>query len=103
MDTKLWTWAGKLRKLVSSPIKPCINTSSRRRRPDRSSSGGTSDWVDDERGSFEAIAVRDGSGTALELSTWLGGCRGGRGDVLRVLLSMASYAGGGDVIVGRCR
>jgi len=90
MDTKLCTWAGKLRKLVSSPIKPCIKTRRRRRRPDRSSSGGTSDCVDDERGSPEDIAVIEGSGMVLEPSTLLTGRRGGRGGLEGVLLSMAS-------------
>lgn len=56
MVTRLCTCAGKLRKLVSSPKKPWMKTNSSRRLPAVSASG-TSDWVDEDRGSRADIAV----------------------------------------------
>lgn len=48
---RLWTWAGKLWKLVSLPIKPCMYMRSSVRLPSLPDSEGTKECVEEDRGS----------------------------------------------------
>jgi hypothetical protein len=79
MVTRLCTWAGKLLKLVSLPMKPWINTSIRRRRPVFCCAGsGTSDCVEEERGSCEDMPMTEYGGGASLVDESRGGRGGGR-------------------------